>query len=154
MLAPFAFLASAAATLDLQDRLLPQESNFPYLSHDHALAIWVEKHSTQIPEGGAQASQKSWDKASVIMGQAILEERLTDLVSRAWLLAVKAPHSEDWLKTWPITASRLRLNKEAIRVFVGLRLGANLCAPHHCPCGTLVDARGIYGLFCRKSAGR
>ena len=30
----------------------------------------------------------------------------------------------------------------------------NLCAPHLCPCGSLVDARGIHGLCCKRSAGR
>ena len=37
---------------------------------------------------------------------------------------------------------------------VGLRLGSNICSPHTCPCGTLVDARGNHGLSCRRSAGR
>ncbi len=37
---------------------------------------------------------------------------------------------------------------------VGLRLGANLCDPHVCPCGTPVDCRGSHGLSCRRSAGR
>ena len=46
------------------------------------------------------------------------------------------------------------MDDEAIRVAVGLRLGANLCSPHTCPCGALVDARGIHGLSCRRSAGR
>jgi len=37
---------------------------------------------------------------------------------------------------------------------VGLRLGANLCLPHTCQCGTRVDARGNHGLACRRSQGR
>ena len=37
---------------------------------------------------------------------------------------------------------------------VGLRLGLNLCEPHPCPCGSIVDARGIHGLSCRRSSGR
>ena len=70
------------------------------------------------------------------------------------LLASRAPHSGDWLQAWPITACGLRLDDESIRVAVGLRLGSRLCAPHTCPCGAEVDARGSHGLSCRRSAGR
>ena len=35
----------------------------------------------------------------------------------------------------------LRLDDEAVRVAVGLRLGLDLCTPHQCHCGSLVDAR-------------
>ena len=37
---------------------------------------------------------------------------------------------------------------------MGLRLGANLCAPHVCLCGATVNALGTHGLSCKKSAGR
>ena len=39
------------------------------------------------------------------------------------------PHSGAWLQAWPITACCLRLDDEAIRVAVGLRLGVSLCTP-------------------------
>ena len=54
----------------------------------------------------------------------------------------------------PISRCGLRLDDEAIRVAVGLRLGLNLCAVHRCPCGAHVDARGIHGLSCKRSSGR
>ena len=37
---------------------------------------------------------------------------------------------------------------------VGLRLGVNLCEPHQCPCGKLVDARGTQGLSCKRGTAR
>ena len=77
-----------------------------------------------------------------------------DSHDRARLLASMAPHSGDWLHALPISSCGLRLDDEAIRVAVGLRLGINLCQPHQCPCGTLVDARGTHGLACRRSSGR
>ena len=46
------------------------------------------------------------------------------------------------------------MTNEAIRVATGLRLGANLCMPHICRCGSQVDARGSHGLSCVRSAGR
>jgi len=65
-----------------------------------------------------------------------------------------APHSGDWLNALPITSCGLRLDNEAIRVAVGLRLGLALCAPHVCPCGMMVGADGWHGLSCKRSCGR
>ena len=48
----------------------------------------------------------------------------------------------------------LRLTDEMIQISVGARLGARTCEPHTCPCGKAVDARGLHGLSCRKSATR
>ena len=36
----------------------------------------------------------------------------------------------------------------------GFRLGTIICQPHICVCGTMVDARGLHSLACRKSAPR
>ena len=48
----------------------------------------------------------------------------------------------------------LRLNDEMVRISIATRLGARVCEPHTCPCGKEVDARGLHGLSCRKSAAR
>ena len=48
----------------------------------------------------------------------------------------------------------IRLGDEAIRVAIGLRLGLNICESHTCLCGANVDARGLHGLACKRSAGR
>ena len=34
------------------------------------------------------------------------------------------------------------------------KFGLNICEPHTCPCGGDVDARGLHGLACKRSAGR
>jgi hypothetical protein len=60
----------------------------------------------------------------------------------------------DWSHALPISSCGLRLDDEAIRVAVGLRLGTKLCEPHLCICGTTVDYRGYHGLSCRRSSGR
>ena len=67
---------------------------------------------------------------------------------------MSAPHSGDWLHALPISSCGLRLDDEAVRVAVGLRLGARLCEPHQCPCDAKVDSEGTHGLVCRRSAGR
>ena len=46
------------------------------------------------------------------------------------------------------------MDDEAVRVAVGLRLGAKLCEPHQCSCGAKVDPEGTHGLACKRSAGR
>ena len=78
----------------------------------------------------------------------------TSRIDKDRILASKAAHTGDWLNAQPITSIGLRMSNETIRVAVGLRLGAKLCEPHQCTCGALVDARGLHGLSCRRSAGR
>jgi len=63
-------------------------------------------------------------------------------------------HAGDWLFALPITSCGLRLEDEAIRVAVGLRLGAPLCEPHRCVCGQQVTALGHHGLSCGRGYGR
>ena len=154
LLAPSAFLASAAASLDLQSSLLPGGFSSPDPAVDFALGTWASRHNTPAPVGLSATRQRAWDEASVMAGLEILKANNQEQYHKARLLASQASHSGDWLRAWPITACGLRLDDEAIRVAVGLRLGSNLCSPHPCPCGAMVDARGSHGLSCRRSAGR
>ena len=79
---------------------------------------------------------------------------LSNVSNRSRLLAVSAEHSSDWLNALPISSCGLRLSDEAVRVAVGLRLGATLCLPHQCPCGSEVDCLGSHSLSCKKSSAR
>ena len=81
-------------------------------------------------------------------------EQSSTVIEKARLLAVQNPHSNDWLHALPISSCGLRFDNEAVRVAVGLRLGLELCQPNSCPCGAMVDARGLHGLSCKMSAGR
>ena len=148
------FLASAAATLELQNEILP--SQFHHLN-DHcgrdALDIWSKSANIPEPVYPANKIRKVWDTAitSAAYGNVVAQKP----THAARLLAASAPHSGDWLQAPPsITAIGLRLTDEMIRVVVGFRLGANTCEPHQCVCGTTVDARGLHGLCCRTSAPR
>jgi len=51
-----------------------------------------------------------------------------------YLVDAAAAHSGDWLNAVPISACWVRLNDEAVRVAVGLRLDTELCQPYHCVC--------------------
>ena len=77
----------------------------------------------------------------------------SDDYHRARLTAVKIPHCGDWLNA-PITSCGLRMEDDAIRVAVGLRLGANLREPHQCTCCNMVNMRGNHGLSCKRSVWR
>ena len=73
---------------------------------------------------------------------------------RASFLASLAPHTGDWLFALPFTSCGLRLDDEAVRVAVGLRLCLNLCVPHQCRCGSAVDARGLHSFVCKRAPGK
>ena len=51
--------------------------------------------------------------------------------------------SGDWLLALPNANCGLRLDDEAVRPAVCMRLGLSLSVPHNCYCGTLVDAQGL-----------
>ena len=78
----------------------------------------------------------------------------TDNFNRARLLEASASHNGDWLHALPLSTCGLRLDNDAVRVAVGLRLGISLCESHQCPCGKQVDARGTHGLSYKWGAGR
>ena len=98
--------------------------------------------------------QSVWDRSWILADLAVVMSAFTDNFNRARLLAASAPHSGDWLHALPLSTCGLKLDNEAVRVAVGLRLGTSLCEPHQCPCGNQVDARGTYGLSCKRGAGR
>ena len=153
VLAPSAFLASAAATSDLQARLLPEGVAYADPERDFSLLVWSSRYKSPPPQPPLDTSQHNWVEPSIVEVWDSLNQ-LPDSFSKARLLACQAPHAGDWLLACPITACGLRLDDEAIRIAIGLRLGGVLCSPHPCPCGSLVDARGHHGLACHRSAGR
>ena len=48
----------------------------------------------------------------------------------------------------------LKLTDGEVGISVALRLAIRSCSPHNCVCSKLVDARGLYGLSCRRSTQR
>ena len=154
-LANSAFLASAARPNDLQSHILPQPvPTIPEPIIETTLQRWCVQSGTSAPEGVEAHNQKAWDSKCIKVIKDNLMLNALDDKDKARLLATQAPHSGDWLFATPITAIGLRMSNETIRVAIGIRLGTRLCEPHTCPCGTFVDARGLHGLSCRRSAGR
>ena len=72
---------------------------------------------------------------------------------KARLHAVASEHSSDWLNAVPVPAVGLKLDDISLRLACGLRLGANLCQPYKCICGSLVASDGRHGLSCKNAKG-
>jgi len=155
MLAPSAYLASAASTLLLQQSILPDSF---WMQGDQSVAstetLWTGLANSPKPSQKSQHIQKAWDGPAVANQKNLILSRAPSQVDKARLLAVAFPQSGDWLHAPPIAAVGLRLSDEAIRVAVAHGLGSEACEPHTCVCGKAVDARGLHGLSCHRSAPR
>ena len=106
------------------------------------------------PVAELQHIQKAWDGFIVSNLVTKVLSRASSEIDKARRLAASAPLSGDWLLAPPISSVGLKLSDEAIRVSVAQRLGCRACEPHTCLFGKTVDARGLHGLACRKSAPR
>ena len=136
-LAPSAFLASAASTHDLQEHILARSGTHSDDSLSTVRTLWTTTTNLPCPNLPSAAKQTSWDKPYINHDKAAVLDSAPDSHHRARLLAVAAPHAGDWLHALPQGSScGLRLDDEAIRVAVGLRLGLNICQPHPFLCGT------------------
>ena len=151
MLAPSAFLASATGTQRLQTLVLQKcQITMEDISNSSSLSHWASQTSS-LPVDIRQRSLDSAVTANTL--QSLLDSR-SDPVEHARLLAAAAVHSGDWLHATPISSCGLRLNDEAIRVAVSVRLGTELCQAHQCCCGTKVDTRGLHTFSCKRNPGR
>ena len=153
-LATSAFLASAAGTRDLQDRVLRLTDGAADTVFDVCLASQLSKVPMQQPNRSTAHKQRTWDKAVVEAEFNHLLSCYSEPTHRARLLAAAAPHSGDWLHVVPIVACGLLLDDESVRVAVCLRLGCTLCQAHICPCGATVDNLGSHAWICKSNAGR
>lgn len=73
---------------------------------------------------------------------------------KLFFLAASANHSGAWLTALPLASCGLRLDDEAVRVGVALRLGLNICIAHECRCGASVDSWGSHAMICKKAPAR
>jgi len=145
-----AFLASAAGFRTLQPQILrnslaADEDMSAPLSH------WLSLSGLPAGDVLPVGSQRVLDSVVVCHIFKLLVNNQTTQYHRARLQASAAAHSGDWLHAVPISAHRLLLSDEAIRVAVGLRLGSEIYQPYYCICGALIDAlvdtRGSHALY-------
>lgn len=148
-----AFLASAAGTSSLQTSILSNLSCQP----DHFFVKYQSLWSTSYgpgPSGEPSGKQSLWDRPGLLQDRSQVEATLVDPRKKAIYLAAITQHSGDWLAAMPMASCGLRLEDEAVRVAVALRLGLSLCVPHTCKCGSEVDAWGLHAFVCKKAPGR
>src|SRR5664279_3347296 len=149
-----AYLASAASTVSLQDTILLKSTNRKDPFFETYLAGWQSAHGHLEQDQPFPTKQSFWDRPVIAKVRTEVEANLVDAHQKASCLAASAPHTGDWLLAIPVVSCGLRLDNEAVRIAVALRLGLSVCVPHKCRYGAQVDARGTHGLVCKKAAGR
>ena len=156
LLAPSAFLASAAGAFPLIQSLIPDSFSADQdADMDAALICWRDQVPNELPCPMAQGSQKAWDSACV----ATIVNNITNAASGdahvvARWKAISSRGASAWLSALPMSSCGLRMSNECVRIAAGLRLGCTLCLPHQCDCNAPVEADGHHGLHCARSAGR
>ena len=148
------YLSSAHKALSTVKSIIkhPNLQKLQQLNHAESHFQGLHPH-TALPNGEAALRQKSWDELTC---KAVFNNLTStaNQVHSARLLAAAAPHSGAWLQALPCPTLGLHLDEETTRIAVALRVGAQICEPHRCRCGSLVDTLGHHGLSCGKSAGR
>jgi len=94
------------------------------------------------PSPPASAVQRVWNNQCCEFQADQLLVAAVDDVERARYLASRAPGSDDWLHTLPLSSIGLKMDNVTVRIAVGLRLGALIVRPHICVCGTEVAVNG------------
>ena len=160
LLAPSAFLASAAGCKSLSLTILPGLfSSVNAQLRQEALSHWqssVPSDTVDPPTGTSATSQKAWDQP-VIEGSfsTLLANITASPRGKARLLASQQKELGAWLSAPLVSSLGLRMSNATIRIAVSLRLGTPICAPHDCTlCGSHTDESGVHGLSCRRSIGR
>jgi len=158
LLAPSAYLASAANTAELTAALLPARlRDIEDSGVAVAMAAW-KRLATAAPISTTTTpisrEQRAFDDPCCQVQADRLLDSATDHVERARLLASRSAGSGDWLNALPISSVGLKMDNETVRIAVGLRLGAPIVRSHICVCGTTVTVDGHHGLSCRHGSGR
>ena len=161
LLAPSAYLASAANTMDLTSALLPARLRAVKDSGiDAALAAWTRQATNSFDVSApsvtppASAAQRVWDDHCCKVQYDELLNAASDPVDRARLLASCSAGSGDWLHAMPLSSVGLKMDNATVRISAGLRLGAPVVRLHVCICGGTVTVDGHHGLSCRHGSGR
>ena len=110
----FRYLASAEATLPLQDEILLGGVEDKDVSN--ARATW---NSLAMANEPIEAFKSAWDAPITTAAYNAILARCALPVDQARLKALTTPHAGDWLHAPPLTAVGLRLSDEAIRVATG-----------------------------------
>jgi hypothetical protein len=157
MLAPSAYLASAASTSELTLSLIPARLRDTMDSGiAPATSAWLRMayYPPQNAETPTSVLQRSWDDPCCKAQADVLLDSAVDHVNRARLLAARSPGSGVWLEALPLSSVGNKMDNTTVRIAAGLRLGAPIVQAHVCVCGKSVTVDGHHGLSCRFGSGR
>ena len=116
-----AFLSSAAKTWSLQYRILANSPRCGCQYMQDYLVMWSSSFGE--PFHPLPFKQSFWDCLSVELDRASVEASHDVPHQRIAFRAATACHSADWLFALPISSCALKVDDEAVRVAVGIRLG-------------------------------
>src|SRR6218665_61397 len=117
-----AFLASAAGTRCLQSAMLGGLQISDDEQYFTLRDRWCTDYSSPCPDDISALNQSVWDKPVIHRETSSLIDSFSEDYDKARFRVAPAPHSSDWLLALPIITCGLRLDDEAVRVAVGLRL--------------------------------
>ena len=131
-LAPSAFLASAAASSHLIQKVLPTRlSVSSYAPKDVALHFWCQSVDTSPPSPPNDKKQRAWDEPQIAVSFQSLLDVSDSSKMRARHLAASVKESGAWIQALPISAVGLRMTDDEVQTAAALRLGAPVpCATH------------------------
>ena len=104
------------------------------------ISLWLSSAFNTLPDD-LPPKQPFCDRPGILADVARVKSSLSTPAQLASFLAASSPHSGEWLQAMPISSCGLRLDDEAVRIGVDLRLGSTL---DKCHCGALVDAQGLH----------
>ena len=115
---------------------------------------WQSKAGDRsAPDGEAKNHQRAWDSPLAERHRDSLLSQANQF-ARARMLSAATSESGAWLRAIPSATIGTLLDSETLRISIALRVGAAVCSPHRCRCGSLADGLGYHSLTCRFSAGR
>ena len=125
----------------------------PYIPYDFecCLSSRLGTHQLRDPVGADLSKHRYSDEPVTQAEVASMMKTYSEPLHRARLLAANSEHSGDWLHDLPNAACDLRLDDNANRVAVGLRLGSSLCTVLQAQQWTLAAPR-VYRLARAESS--
>ena len=148
------FISSVHASMNLVADILTSHTPQSLSFQREAEGLFSTVYGVgSVPSGDLTCTQRAWDQSQCLSKVETLLVG-TNQLHRARLLAAASPGSGAWLQALPLPNLGLHLDDKAISINVALRLGEQICQPHKCRCGRMVDGLGHHGLSCRYSAGR
>ncbi|XP_055352294.1 uncharacterized protein LOC129598426 [Paramacrobiotus metropolitanus] len=114
---------------------------------------WTSCYTADAPRTENRRFQSAWTAVQHTRTATRMLEN-ADVITRARLLAASSSESRAWLAALPVSIFGNLLEDAHLRIAVARRLGAPVCQPHVCRCGSTVDSLGHHGLVCKLAKGR